>query len=113
MDKVVGLKDLLDKKGLKITTQRKIVFDVLTENEEEHLSPEEIYELIKDKNPTIGIATIYRTLQLFEDIGLVIKLNFDDGCSRYELLLPHINEVHQHHHLVCKKCGKIIEEKKT
>jgi Fur family transcriptional regulator, ferric uptake regulator len=83
----------------------------LTEKKEEHLSPEEIYEHIKDIYPEIGLATIYRTLQLFEEIGLVYKLNFDDGCYRYEILSPNNKEVHQHHHLICKKCGKIIEVK--
>ncbi len=97
--------------GYKTTTQRSIIFDILTEHKDEHLSTEEIYELIKDKTPGMGIATIYRTLQLFEEIGLVYKHNFDDGCSRYEILSPNNTEVHQHHHLLCKKCGKIIEVK--
>lgn len=97
--------------GYKTTTQRSLVYEILTENKDQHLSTEEVYELIKDKNPNMGIATIYRTLQLFEEIGLVYKHNFDDGCSRYEILSPNSQEVHQHHHLLCKKCGKIIEVK--
>jgi Fur family ferric uptake transcriptional regulator len=105
------LKELLGEKGLKITTQRRVVYDILNEKEDEHLSPEEIYESIRHNNPKIGIATIYRTLQLFEEIGLVIKLNFGDGCNRYEILSPHCNDIHQHHHLICKNCGKIIEVK--
>ncbi len=104
------IKALVDN-GYKTTTQRSVVFDILAENKDQHLSTEEIYELVKAKNPHMGIATIYRTLQLFEEIGLVYKHNFDDGCSRYEILSPDSNEVHQHHHLVCKKCGKIIEVK--
>lgn len=101
----------LGDKGYKATTQRILVFDILAENRNQHLSTEEVYELIKNKNPKMGIATIYRTLQLFEEIGLVYKHNFDDGCSRYEILSPNSSEVHQHHHLLCKKCGKIIEVK--
>ena len=97
--------------GYKTTIQRSLVYDILTENKDQHLSTEEVYDLIKDKNPNMGIATIYRTLQLFEEIGLVYKHNFDDGCSRYEILSPNCQEVHQHHHLLCKKCGKIIEVK--
>jgi len=111
MSKVEYLKNRLVEKGFKMTTQRKIVFEILAENENEHLNPEEIYELIKDKYPEMGLATIYRTLQLFEETGLAYKLNFDDGCYRYEILSPNSNEVHQHHHLICKKCGKIIEVK--
>lgn len=101
----------LGENGYKITTQRVLVFDILTENKDQHLSTEDIYALIKDKNPKMGIATIYRTLQLFEEIGLVYKHNFDDGCSRYEILSLNSTEIHQHHHLLCKKCGKIIEVK--
>ncbi len=111
MSKADDLKNILVSKGFKMTTQRSVVFEILVENENEHLSPEEIYELIKDKYPEMGLATIYRTLQLFEEIGLVYKLNFDDGCYRYEILSPNCNEIHQHHHLICKKCGKIIEVK--
>ncbi|MBP1924987.1 Fur family ferric uptake transcriptional regulator [Sedimentibacter acidaminivorans] len=105
------LKEKLGERNFKLTNQRKVVFEILTEKKEEHLSPEEIYEHIKDIYPEIGLATIYRTLQLFEEIGLVYKLNFDDGCYRYEILSPNNKEVHQHHHLICKKCGKIIEVK--
>lgn len=100
----------LEDKGYKATTQRNLVYEILNENKDKHLSTEEVYELIKNINPKIGIATIYRTLQLFEEIGLVYKHNFDDVCSRYELFSEN-TEVHQHHHLVCKNCGKIIEVK--
>jgi Fur family ferric uptake transcriptional regulator len=111
MGDVEFLKDKLGEKNFKLTKQRKVIFEILSEKQEEHLSPEEIYEHIKDIYPEIGLATIYRTLQLFEEIGLVYKLNFDDGCYRYEILSVNSKEVHQHHHLICKKCGKIIEVK--
>lgn len=91
--------------------QRKILYEVLLESKDKHLSTEEIYNIMKQKYPKIGIATIYRSLLLFEEIGLVYKHNFDDGCLRYEILSPNSNEVHQHHHLLCNKCGKIIEVK--
>lgn len=106
-----NLTKILEKNGYKTTTQRSSIYEVLSENNDKHLSPEDIYELIKDKNPKMGIATIYRTLQIFEEVGLVYKHNFDDGCSRYEILEPESGEVHLHHHLLCKKCGKIIEVK--
>lgn len=104
------LSKVLDENGYKTTNQRSLIFDILNENKDKHLSTEEVYDLIKDKNPKIGIATIYRTLQLFEEIGLVYKHNFDDGPLRYEIL-SNSDEVHQHHHLLCNKCGKIIEVK--
>ncbi len=111
MGDVEFLKDKLGEKNFKLTNQRKVVFEILNKKQEDHLSPEEIYEHIKDIYPEIGLATIYRTLQLFEEIGLVYKLNFDDGCYRYEILSQNDKEIHQHHHLICKKCGKIIEVK--
>lgn len=111
MSAIDNFQDILCDKGYKMTTQRRVVYDILMEKKDAHLSPEEVYELIKHKHPKIGLATIYRTLQLFEEIGLVYKLNFDEGCNRYEILSPNNNEIHQHHHLICKKCGKIIEVK--
>lgn len=111
MSRVENLRNILSEKGFKITTQRSVIFEILSEYENEHLSPEEIYHIIKDTHPEIGLATIYRTLQLFEETGLVYKLNFDDGRYRYELMSHNKNEIHQHHHLICKKCGKIIEVK--
>ncbi len=55
------------------------------------------------------MATVYRTLQLLEQLNIVYKVNFDDGCSRYELNLD--SDDHQHHHLICVKCGKVQEVK--
>lgn len=110
MNKSDYLMNILTQNGYKSTVQRNLVFEILMEHMDKHLSTEEVYDLIKDKNPNMGIATIYRTLQLFEEIGLVYKHNFDDGCSRYEIMSEN-NEIHQHHHLLCKKCGNIIEVK--
>nr|WP_245301336.1 Fur family transcriptional regulator [Thermoanaerobacterium butyriciformans] len=96
----------MKQKGFKLTTQRRAILDVIIENREKHLSSEEIYDLVKEKYPEIGLATVYRTLQLFDELGVIYKLNFDDGRSRYEL---YHNEDHQHHHLICLKCGSVIE----
>ena len=64
---------------------------------------------MKKEYPDLGIATVYRTLQLFEKLNIVYKLNFDDGCSRYELSVG--SENHHHHHLICLNCGKVTEVK--
>lgn len=106
MNEVENFKENLKQKGYKLTTQRRAILDVIIENREKHLSSEEIYDLVKDKYPEIGLATVYRTLQLFEELGIIYKLNFDDGRSRYEL---YHDEDHQHHHLICLKCGSVIE----
>jgi Fur family transcriptional regulator, ferric uptake regulator len=95
-------------KDHKLTPQRRLILQVLLENKTEHLSAEEIYNLARQKDKNIGIATIYRTLELLEEIGIVHKCNFGDGRERYEPSLEG-QEEHQHHHLICLGCRKILE----
>lgn len=101
------LKEELKVQGYKLTPQRRAILDILLENEGKHLSTEEIYDLVKGDCPEIGLATVYRTLQLLEKMGVTCRMNFDDGCNRYELV--HKDEDHQHHHLICKSCGSVEE----
>lgn len=103
----IDFKEQLKERGYKLTTQRQAVLDVLREHDGEHLSPEEIYELVKESYPEIGLATVYRTLLLFDRMELVYKMDFDDGCSRYEL--NRNKEDHRHHHLICTRCGSVAE----
>lgn len=103
------LKIRLKEKGYKLTVQRKAIINVFLKNQSSHLSPEEIYDNVRNDYPDIGLATVYRTLQLLEELNIVYKVNFDDGCSRYELNLD--SEDHQHHHLICTKCGDVQEVK--
>ncbi|ONI41241.1 transcriptional repressor [Candidatus Epulonipiscium fishelsonii] len=102
-----AFKDMLKNKGYKLTTQRRGILDILIDNSGNHLSTEEIYDFVKVPYPEIGLATVYRTLQLFEEMELVDRLNFDDGCSRYELRSP--DQLHHHHHLLCQSCNKVFE----
>lgn len=103
------LKKLLRHCGYKFTGQRSAVLEVLIQHRGEHLSTEEIYNYVKESNPEIGIATVYRTLTLLNKIGIILKLDFDDGFSRYELARQ--NEDHRHHHLICSNCGSVSEVK--
>lgn len=100
----------LKRKGYKFTPQRKAILDVVTENTGKHLSSEEIYDFVKVKSPEIGLATVYRTVQLLVELEVLSKLNLDDGFVRYELD-DHDEDQHHHHHLICSECGKIIEVK--
>ena len=100
-------KAILRKKGYKLTDQRKAILNTIIEHTHEHLSCDEIFELVVLNYPEIGIATVYRTLQLFESLNIVVKMNFDDGFSRYEI--KETSQDHHHHHLVCLKCGKVLE----
>ncbi len=68
-----------------MTRQRLVVLEVLTENPEQHLTAEEIYERVKVENPDIGLATVYRTVQLLLELELIDRINLDDGFIRYEI----------------------------
>lgn len=112
MDNIKGidfevLKDDLKKRGYKLTPQRRAIVDTIIEKEGEHLTAEEIYDEVKKKCPEIGLATVYRTILLLEEIGFIFKLDLNDGCSRYELV--NSDETHRHHHLVCNECKCVIE----
>lgn len=103
------IKRKLQEEGYKLTTQRRAIINAMVENQEDHLSCDEIYNMVRKEYPELGIATVYRTLQLFEKLDIVYKLNFDDGYSRYELSIG--SENHHHHHLICLNCGSVLEVK--
>ena len=102
-------KRLLKEKGLKITNQRLLVLEAIASCPEEHLTAEEIYELVKLSYPEIGLATVYRTIQLLNELHLIDRINFDDGFVRYEMGSAHGHgQKHHHHHLICMKCSRVI-----
>lgn len=103
------IKRSLMENGSKLTTQREIIVRVLLENEKEHLSAEDVFMLVKEKFPEIGLATVYRTLELLADLQIVAKMNFGDGVARYDLRGE--DHEHMHHHLICQKCGALEEIK--
>lgn len=102
-----SLKEKLKEKGYKLTPQRRATLDVIIDNRGKHLNTEEIYDLVKEKCPDIGLATVYRTLQLLDEMQVILKINLDDGCSRYEFNTH--EDDHQHHHLICQNCGGVTE----
>ncbi|RXK00733.1 transcriptional repressor [Arcobacter sp. CECT 8989] len=99
------LKKIVKQKGLKYTEQREIVLNVLL-HADDHLTAEEIYNLIKTTNPdsNIGIATVYRALSFLEEVNLIASINFGVDGKKYES-----NKKEHHDHLICTSCGKIIE----
>lgn len=101
------LKESLKEKGYKLTPQRRAIVDIIIDKEGQHLTAEEIYDEVKKVCPDIGLATVYRTVLLLEEVNVIYKLDLNDGCSRYELV--HSDEEHRHHHLVCNKCKKVFE----
>ena len=93
--------------SLKLTGQRKNILDLLADNSEKHLAADEVHKLLQENYEKVGIATVYRTLSLLEKLGLVCGLYLDDGCVRYQI--NDSTEKHQHHHLICERCGKVID----
>ncbi len=93
--------------GYKLTNQRRVVLEILYNRKGKHLTAEDIHNIVKVSNPEIGLATIYRSLQLLTELSLVDTLHLDDGIVRYEIHGD--EEGHRHHHLICDKCGSITE----
>jgi Fur family ferric uptake transcriptional regulator len=91
-------------KNLRHSEQRMLILEAFLKTEE-HLTAEQLYRLVQKKNPSIGTATIYRTLKLLCESGLCRELRLDDGTTRYEHLYGH----EHHDHLICTSCGRIME----
>lgn len=107
-DKQERFKTLLRQKGLKVTIQRIAILEALESRPDKHLTAEEIYECVKMKNPEIGLATVYRTIQLLAELNLIDKLNLGDGYVRYEIGQGSDDSTHHHHHLICLNCGNVL-----
>ena len=94
----------LKRRSLKRSAQREAVLDVFLDVER-HITTEELHRLVRRKDPALGLATVYRTLSLLRECGLCREVRFEDGTTRYEHLFGH-----QHHdHLICTRCGQIVE----
>ncbi|MBF0714546.1 transcriptional repressor [Gemella sp. GH3] len=95
----------IQQSSYKLTPQRETIVKILVENESEHLSAEELYFILKGINPEIGLATVYRTLDIFYDLKILEKITFGNGISKYHLRQKLDNGTH--HHLICTKCHNI------
>lgn len=94
----------LKKAGLKITTPRRKILEIMETTKDHHMSAENIYRLLLEAGEEIGLATVYRVLTQFQEAGLVVRHNFEGDQAVFEL------DHGQHHdHLVCVKCGKVEE----
>lgn len=94
----------LKRARLKRTEQRDLILDVFIDTEG-HMSVEELYDLVKKKDSSVGFTTVYRTMKLMTEAGLAHEVRFTDGRARYEHEYDH-----QHHdHLICNQCDSVIE----
>ncbi len=94
----------LKKVGLKVTLPRVKILEILANSPERHMSAEDVYKALLEQKEDIGIATVYRVLTQFEAAGLVERHNFEGGHAVFEL-----DQGHHHDHIVCMKCGKVVE----
>jgi Fe2+ or Zn2+ uptake regulation protein len=92
----------LQKNGMRITAQREAIVEILLQSEKA-LEPIEVYDLTRQKHPSLGMVTVYRTMECLEELGLLRKVHQDSGCNKY----LKVKEGH-HHLMVCRKCGKAI-----
>ena len=103
------LRRLLQEKDYKMTEQRREILQIfLDQPSDHHLSAEDVHSILRSKKSEIGLATVYRSLELLGSLGILLKIEFGDGCSRYELNTTDPNS-HRHHHLICMRCHKVIE----
>ena len=107
-----GTEDLrgkLSEHGYKMTPQRKEILQIFVDySDYHHMSAEDVYGILRERKSEIGLATVYRALDLLSELGILVQVDFGDGCARYELNTADPN-VHHHHHLICLKCKKVIE----
>ena len=90
--------------GLKVTLPRIRILEIFEESDDRHLSADEVYKKLVEAGDEVGLATVYRVLTQFESAGILLKQNFENGHSVYELT-PNDH----HDHMVCLKTGKVIE----
>ena len=100
---MINNNETLKDAGLKVTHPRTKILDILQSNPNMHLSADEIHNKLVDHKESIGLATVYRVLTQLEVAGLIQKNQFSDNQSSYEIKKQH------HDHLICTKCGKIVE----
>jgi Fur family ferric uptake transcriptional regulator len=94
------LAEMLRERGLRMTPQRQLILDAI-ESLEGHISAEAVHSRITEHFPQINISTVYRTLDLLEEMELVRHTHFDDGVAQY-----HLAETELHQHLICRGCGR-------
>ncbi|WP_349957313.1 Fur family transcriptional regulator [Rhizobium sp. ZPR3] len=102
-DAVKSLEELCAERGMRMTDQRRVIARII-ESSEDHPDVEELYRRSVEVDAKISISTVYRTVKLFEDAGLLARHDFRDGRSRYET----VPEEH-HDHLIDLKSGVVIE----
>ena len=95
---------LLKKAGLKITEPRLTILALMQEHKMQHFSAEDVYKLLLEKGEEIGLATVYRVLNQFDEAKILTRHNFEGNKSVFELA-----PIEHHDHIICVDCGKVFE----
>ncbi len=104
-----SLKAELNEKGWRLTPQRETILQVFQKLPKgQHLSAEDLYNVLQEQGSGISLSTIYRTLKLMARMGILRELELAEGHKHYEINQPH---PYHHHHLICVRCSKTIEFK--
>ena len=93
----------LSQSGYKLTAQRRSVLGAIVSSRE-HLTPAAVHERVKQDNPRVGLVTVYRTLELFSELGLICRVH-GEGKSQSYTLAP----TGHHHHMICSECGAVAD----
>ncbi len=105
-ERFAAFRKALKEKNLKSTAQRDDIARVFFSGHR-HMSIDELYREVRKINPRVGYATVYRTIKLLKECGLADEQHFADGQTRYEN--ADSGEHHHHDHVICDRCGKIVE----
>jgi len=103
MAEKISLINDLKERGLRVTPQRAIILEAI-EKLSGHITAEDIFALVQKSSPYISLATVYRTLDLLKELGLITESHMGTGTTHYALMTHG-----PHHHAVCRKCNRSIE----
>jgi Fur family ferric uptake transcriptional regulator len=98
------IESTLRQRGYKITPQRRTIISAIIDAHE-HLTPTAIHEKVHREHPSVGLVTIYRTLEMLTGLGLICETHAGGSCRSYLMRRP----AEHHHHLICSDCGKVID----
>lgn len=98
-----GVREAFKDAGRRLTSQRRLILDVLRDCDE-HLEADAVHDRARARAPDLSLATVYRTLALLKEMGLVEEHRLGEGHSHYEAV-----QEEPHYHFTCRRCGKVIE----
>ncbi|MFC2000124.1 Fur family transcriptional regulator [Chloroflexota bacterium] len=99
-----SIAETLKRRGYKLTPQRRAVLNAMAMSHD-HVTPQTIYERVHEQYPSVGLVTVYRTLKILADLGLICEVHSGGNCRSYLITRPS----EHHHHLICHDCGTVVD----